>query len=119
MSALPIVVRWLARVASVAAVLFVLAFAVGEGFAGASLSGTETAYLAIFLAGLLANLAAWRWEITGALIALVALFGLAVLQLAAHGGLPGPWFFALLGVPALCYLLARALRVSPPTAANA
>ena len=115
MTTLADVIRWLARVLSVLAVLFVLVFVAGEGFLLRGLRASEGVYLTIFLVALLANLASWRWERVGASVALLSLLGLVLVE----GGLPGGWFFVLIGIPAVCSLLAWALDRRQSTGAHA
>ncbi len=105
MTTLAVVIRWLARVLSVLALLFVLMFVAGEGLPFRGLRPTEGVYLTIFFLALLANVASWRWQRVGASVALLGLLGLILVE----GGLPGGWFFVLIGIPAVCSLLASAL----------
>ena len=91
--------------------MFVLAFAIGEGLARpGNVDVRVGTYFLLILAGLVANLLAWRWEPQGAALALVALALLAGVELITNGRLPGLWFFILLGAPACLHLAARALR---------
>ena len=113
------VLRWLARLSSVVALVFVVVFAAGEGLPLHSLRASEGVYLTLFLVALLANLASWRWERVGASIALLGLLGLIVVEGVAAGRLPGAWFFALVGIPAVCFLLASTLGHRRSTNAHA
>ena len=115
MSTLADVIRWAARVLSVLAVLFVLVFVAGEGLLVRGLRADEGIYLTIFFVALLANLASWRWERVGASVALLGLLGLMLVE----GGVPGGWFFVLIGIPAVCSLLASALDRRQSTHAHA
>jgi hypothetical protein len=119
MTRLADVFRWLARLSSVVALLFVLVFAAGEGLPLYGLNASEGVYLTLFLVVLLANLASWRWERAGASVALLGLFGLILVEAAAGGRLPGAWFFALVGIPAVCFLLASTLGHRRSTNAQA
>lgn len=114
MSILATVFRRLARLLSAGALLFVLVFAVGEGMPLGQFGASEAAYMALFVGGLLANVAAWRWQVVGASVALLALLGLVGIERARDGGIPGPWFFAILGVPACCHLVSWWLGRSAP-----
>lgn len=94
--------------------MFILAFAVGdEGVRPSSFSGRSGALLALLIVGVLANLLAWRWQMEGATVALVALGCMAAVEFVALGRLPGAWFFVLLGVPALLHLVAAILGSRP------
>jgi hypothetical protein len=102
--------RWTARVASVLLVLMVVAILVGEG--APRMKDSSVAQICQFtafgvvLAGLLA---AWRWELAGAVAALLGLGVFEAIEFAVSGRFvfrAFPWF----AVPALLYLLASWLE---------
>jgi hypothetical protein len=103
-------VRWAARLLSVGAALFVLAFAFGEEARRGAFDARSGTMMLFLVTGLAANLAAWRWEAAGGGVALAALAGIAAVQLATSTRLPGIWFFLLLGVPALLHVASAGLR---------
>jgi hypothetical protein len=104
--------RWTARVVSLLLVLMVLTILVGEGFHPVGVTGTQAAQFAAFAVVLAGLLAAWRWELAGALAALIGLTSFEGLEFSARGGFAYgafPWF----AVPALLYLLANMLGRTP------
>lgn len=119
MSILTTVCRRLARLLSLGALLFVLVIAVGEGMPLGQFGAFEAVYMALFVGALLSNVAAWRWQVAGASLALLALLGLVGIERARDGGIPGPWFFAILGVPACSHLVSWWLDRSAPKASGA
>lgn len=106
-------IRWAARLLSIGAVLFVLTFAIGEDARQGTFNARSGTMLLFLVVGLGANLVAWRWEVGGAAAALIALTGLAAVQLTADGRPPGIWFFILLGIPALLHIASALLRTRP------
>ena len=100
--------RWTARTLSVALPLLFAAFAIGEGpppMLPLSLHTLSFGLLAICLAGLLL---AWRIEVVGAALALVAAAGFYLNDYLLSGfhSFPGGWVFPLLLVTPLLYLIA-------------
>src|SRR5712691_26368 len=109
--------RWLARILSLLSVALVLALALGERAARTSLSVRELILFGLLSAGLTGNLAAWRWELAGAALALTSSLAFAGVELARHGRLPGPWLFGVMALPALlcvCSWFRRQRRAVTP-----
>jgi membrane-bound acyltransferase YfiQ involved in biofilm formation len=104
------VCRWTARVLAVASALFVLAFAWGEPSSARPLTTREIMLLGLMILALLGNLAAWRWELTGATIALLSTLAFTGIELARHGALPGPWLLGVTAAPAVFYVASWLLR---------
>ena len=104
------VCRWTARVLAVTSALFVLAFAWGEPSSARALTVTEIILMALLVLALVGNLAAWRWELTGAGIALLSTLAFTGIELAQHGPLPGPWLLGVMAVPAVLYAVSGLLR---------
>jgi hypothetical protein len=102
--------RWLGRLLAVASALFVLAFARGEPSTARALSAREVVLLCLLVLALAGNLAAWRWELAGAAIALISTLGFAGVELAHRGRLPGPWIFGVMALPAVFYTCSWLLR---------
>ncbi len=96
--------RLVARVGSLAAAALVAAFIVGNW------PPPLTAGFLLFPLGVLVGTAiAWRWEVTGGLVAMACLAGFYLKELAIAGSLPtGPWFL-LIAAPALLFLVAGCL----------
>jgi len=112
------VIRWVARLWSIASLLFILAFIVGE-----SLHPTTTAPITLRdLVGLLffptgvclGMILAWRWEGLGGAITVFSLLAFYAALCVMDGKFPrGPWFalVAAPGIPFLvCWLLSRGVR---------
>lgn len=93
------VVRWIARIGSVAGFLFVGLFVIGNG------GFPITVQTLLFPVGVVAGLAvAWKYEATGAVIALGSLAGFYALEVATAGRLPRGPYLALVASPALLFL---------------
>lgn len=107
--------RWTARLLAVASALFVLAFAWGEPSSARALTVQEIILIALLILALVGNLAAWRWELTGAAIALVSTLAFTAIELARHGPLPGPWLLGVMAAPAILYVCSWLLRRRAPT----
>lgn len=90
--------------------LMVLVFAIGEPPSPGSLSAREWILLSLMLLALAGNLAAWRWEVVGAALALISTLLFVAVDLVHRGRLPGPWLFAVMAAPALLYICSWLLR---------
>lgn len=103
------VARWIARGWSILSILFVLAFAIGEGMAsrGPRPGLHEWVGLALFPIGVGVGLVvAWYREELGGILALGCLIAFYVWNLLRSGHLPrGPFGF-LVAAPGLIFLLA-------------
>jgi hypothetical protein len=116
-----VVIRWLARAASLASIGLLVAFATSGG---AWPSALEWALIACFPVGTVAGMAiAWWKEIAGGLVTLASLAAFYAIATVAGGGPPtGPWFvaFAAPGLALLgCGIVSRlkgggAPRHAPP-----
>ena len=104
--------RWIARGWSILSIVFVFAFAVGEGVQGSGPRPTpqEWVGLALWPIGVCVGLAvAWYREELGGALALVCLIVFYVWNLLRSGHLArGPFFF-LVAAPGLLFLLAGLL----------
>lgn len=109
-----VIVRWTARLWSLATIGFVLAFIVGEGV---RLSGLhEWIGFVFFPVGVCVGmLLAWRFEGTGGLVAVTSLMVFYLVSLVSVGRFPAGWGFLVFAAPGFLFLLAWAL--SPPRAA--
>jgi peptidoglycan/LPS O-acetylase OafA/YrhL len=107
------VLRWIARLLSVASLGFILLFVVvGEGSSWASVRAQDLVGLAFFPFGLMLGLVlGWRREMSGGIVAVgsIALFylvyGLAINQAIFQG-----WWFLVLSIPGWLFLLYALLR---------
>lgn len=111
------VCRWLGRALAVAAALFMLAFAQGEPSTTRALTATEVILLVLLIGAVLANVAAWRWELAGAGAALISTLLFAVVELVRNHRLPGPWIIVVMAVPAMFYAGSWLLRHRAPAPA--
>ncbi len=112
--------RWVARLLSVATLLFVLAFAFGGNEPLVMPQPREWLLLACFPIGLLTGLAvAWRNEVVGGAIGVGSVAMFYLLDFALSGTVPGGVFFGLLALPALLFLLvgvlAKRQSIAPPS----
>jgi len=107
--------RWIARLLAVASALFVLVFARGEPSSARALTAREIILLGLLILALVGNLAAWRWELPGAAIALISALAFTGIELAQRGRLPGPWILGVMAVPAVFYACSWLLRHRTPT----
>jgi hypothetical protein len=102
--------RWGARGWSILSTIFVLIFAVGEGFGnqGPGPSAQEWVGLALFPIGVCVGLAlAWYREGLGGILALGCLVAFYAWNLLRSGSLPHGPFFLLIGAPSLLFIAAR------------
>jgi hypothetical protein len=102
--------RWIARLLAVSSALFVLAFARGEPSSARAMTALEIILLGFLILALVGNLAAWRWELAGAAIALISTLAFTGIELAQRGRLPGPWILGVMAAPAVLYAASWLLR---------
>lgn len=107
---IPTVCRWTGRVLAVSSVLFVLAFALGEHSSPRDPTVPELILIALMILALVGNLAAWRWELIGAAIALLSTLAFTTIELARRGPLPGPWLLGVMAAPGVFYVASWLLR---------
>jgi hypothetical protein len=105
-------IRWTARILSLALTILFAAFAIGEGpppMLPPSLQTLSFGLLSICLAGLLL---AWRFEVVGAAVALVAGVGFYLNDFFLSGfhSFPGGWVFPMLLVTPLLHIIAAILE---------
>lgn len=99
--------RWTARALSLALVALVLTLAMGEGpppMFSATMVALQCWLLVLTLAGMLA---AWKYELGGALAGLAGIGGFYLADFAASGfrRLPGGWVFPMMAlIPTLFFL---------------
>ena len=102
--------RWLARVLAILSALLVLVFAIGEPPSPGALSAREWTLLSLMLFALAGTVAAWRWEVAGAALALISTLVFTGVELVHRGRVPGPWLFGVMAAPALLYICSWLLR---------
>jgi hypothetical protein len=112
------VVRWLARVWSLASVTLVALFVIGEGFDPSELTPDEWLGFAFFPFGIsLGMLLAWRREGLGGAITTGCLLAFYAVHRATAGSFPRGWAWFVFAAPGmlflLCWLLARSAVVDP------
>ena len=105
------VIRWIARIWSLASVGLLLFFLSGEDFHPAQRTAPEWSSLLFFPTGVTFGLVvAWRWEALGGAITLVSLAAFYAAEgLLGHGMPLGSPFVAPI-IPALLFLLSATLR---------
>ena len=110
------VVRWIARLGSLASLGFIGMFAFGGSEPAVWPTANEWLGLACFpIAVCLGMIAAWRWEAIGGLISLAGLAAFYVWEYSVSGNLgAGPWFLILTS-PAVLFLLSAWMRQAPPS----
>ena len=104
------VLRWAARLASLASLGFVLLFAIGEGFTPLKMTARDLALGVFFPFGICAGMVlAWWREGWGGCVIVASFLGFYAVHFAFSGTLPrGPWF-AIFATPGALFLLSRLL----------
>ncbi|MBI5396756.1 MAG: hypothetical protein HZA91_15790 [Verrucomicrobia bacterium] len=105
------IIRWLARLASLASLGMILAFFIGEGFDLRRLASRDWELFAFFPLGVCAGMVlAWWREGWGGCVTVVSVMAFYVVHFAVSGKLPrGPWF-AIFASPGALFLLSSLLR---------
>ena len=100
------VIRWTARILSVASVAFLLAFVIGEKFNPALFTPRELLQFLFFSLGISTGLIiAWWMEGLGGGIAIGSLLMFYVINFTASGKLPRGWALWAFTAPAFLFLL--------------
>lgn len=109
---LALVLRWTARIWSVATIALVLAFIIGER--GQGPGPRDLLFFLFFPIGICAGMVvAWWKERLGGIITVGSLLVFYVLQYAIAGRLPrGPWFLVF-AAPGLLFLLSSWAHAAP------
>jgi hypothetical protein len=104
------VLRWAARLASLASLGFVLLLAIGEGFNPLKMTARDLALGVFFPFGIFAGMMlAWWRESWGGCITVASVFAFYVVHFAISGTLPrGPWL-VIVASPGALFLLSRLL----------
>jgi hypothetical protein len=108
----PSIIRWVARIWSLASIAFVLAFLIGEGLSDGSRGPNvaEAVGLALFPLGVGVGLViAWRWEILGGALAIGCLIAFYLWLLIIDGKLPRGPYFLLVAAPGILFMIHRFL----------
>jgi len=105
------VIRWIARIWSLASVGMLFFFLAGEEFHPAQLSASEWASLIFFPTGVTFGLVlAWRWEALGGAITVASLAAFYAVNGFLGHVMPLGWVFVALVFPGFLFLLSAALR---------
>lgn len=116
------IIRWTARLGSIASIGLLLAFLLGEGEWPLQLSLSEGLGIMLFPGGVIAGMVIGWWrEGMGGLIAIASLVAFYLEQvIIGHGAPQGPWFL-IFALPGLLFMLYWVLsrngsnRQQPPT----
>ncbi len=100
-----IAIRWIARLLSALFVGVVVLIYIGERFNPLKLTAVEAVQLTFFWTTCIGMLVAWRWELTGGLVATGAMALFYILEYAITGGFPRGWAFRLLLLPGILFIL--------------
>jgi hypothetical protein len=100
--------RWTARVLTILLLGVILAIFIGEGFNPLRLKGIEVPQMVLFWTSCIGMVLAWRWQVIGAAVSLVAIIFFFAVELAATGRLPGAFFFLML-LPGILYLVSSGI----------
>jgi hypothetical protein len=104
------VIRWLARIWSIASIGFVLAFVLGEGLNPVQLTLREGVLLLFFPVGLgLGLILAWLWADLGGSLAVGCFIAFYLLHFVWYGNFPHGPYFALVAAPGFLFLLGHFL----------
>ena len=97
-----IVIRWIARIISLLAILLVLFFVIAEAMTEDQGQGISTPVINILMGVLMLGGfgLAWKWEISGALMSIIGFIGVIIVNPDA-GTKPGMFLFA---IPAILFL---------------
>ncbi|HEY60461.1 MAG TPA: hypothetical protein G4N92_07255 [Anaerolineae bacterium] len=102
------VMRWIARIWSIASILFILVMFIGSLFSGDSsiFSLRDVIGLFFFPIGVFVGLVlAWRWEGIGGVITVASFFAFYLTLWSFDGRLPRGPYFALTAAPGLLFLV--------------
>ena len=111
-----VILRWIARVWSIASLAFIAAFASGAGGAGSFPTAIEAVGLLLFPIGVAAGMVlAWRYEGIGGAISTMSLLAFYVWLTIVGGRFPHGQYFALLAAPGLLFLVCWLLERCCPT----
>ena len=112
---LTVLIRWLARLWSVASIGLILAFLVGEGFHPSQIRPSEWLGLAFFPVGITVGMVfAWWKEGLGGTITVASLAAFYVLHAATSGAMPRGLAFLTFAMPGFLFLLCSATARSAP-----
>jgi hypothetical protein len=101
-----VVLRWVARLWSIASIGLILLFFVGEGIAPGTVSAKEWVGLVFFPIGVVVGmLVAWRKEIWGGSLTVVSLLAFyGVYGYLLNGAFPRGWAFIVFSAPGMLFL---------------
>ncbi len=103
---LAILIRWIARIWSIASGGLLLLFFIGEGFNPAQITAAQWLLLAFFPVGVLAGMVVgWFKEGLGGTITLCSLLLFYFCETLSRGSPPAGWAFVLIAAPGVLFLL--------------
>jgi hypothetical protein len=104
------VLRWTARLWSLASIGIMVAFLVGEGLNPAALRFNEAMLFCCFPLAVLVGLGlAWKWPRMGGTLAVVGIFAFYALHYASSGRFPSGFAFILIALPGALFILSAGL----------
>lgn len=106
--------RWIARAWSVASIVVIIAFFIGEGFDLAKITPKETLGLIFFPFGMcLGLIIAWWKEGLGGLVAVGSLLAFYAVHLATAGTFPSGWAWLVFAAPGFLFVFLWCLGTGP------
>lgn len=97
--------RWIARIWSVASIVVIIAFFIGEGFDPAKITPKETLGFIFFPFGVcLGLILAWWKEGLGGLIAVASLLAFYAIHFATAGTFPSGWAWLAFTAPGFLFV---------------
>ena len=110
-----VVLRWLARLGSMASVALLFLFLFGEEMDPSQLTTSDILALLFFPFGVAAGmLLAWRWETLGGTVTVFSLLAFYKVIYATSGRFPGGIWFMLFALPGLIFLYCGLRSRRPP-----
>lgn len=104
------VLRWIARLWSLASIGIALAFVIGDGFNPAALKLNEAMLFCCFPLAVLVGLGlAWKWPKTGGTVAVAGILAFYGLNFAFSGRFPSGFAFLLIALPGALFIISARL----------
>ncbi|MCU0640226.1 MAG: hypothetical protein MUF59_10225 [Candidatus Krumholzibacteria bacterium] len=98
-------IRWIARAWSVASIVVIIAFFIGEGFEPGRVTSKELTGMIFFPFGMcLGLIIAWWKEGLGGLVAVVSLLAFYAVHLATAGTFPSGWAWLVFAAPGFLFV---------------
>ena len=101
-----VIMRWTARILSIASISLLLMFAVGERLSFAHFNAIELLQFLFFPVGICAGMIiAWWKEGLGGVVSVVSLLVFYTINFAAKGSFPRGWAFLAFSAPAVLFII--------------